>query len=82
MPRIKNNPKDILNNLKWNRKYNFENVEIWYLHRGASNDTKIISADEIISLGKSFIKTGSAMIPYHRVLRIIYENEVVFSRKK
>jgi uncharacterized protein (UPF0248 family) len=74
------NPRDILNNIKWNSKYNFDFVEIFYIHRGAPNDTKIISGKEIIALEKSFLQTIYASIPYHRIFKILYKNEVIFSR--
>jgi uncharacterized protein (UPF0248 family) len=74
------NPKHILNKLKWHEKFDLSKAEIWYLHRGAPNNTKIIKGDEIVDLEKSFIKTETAMIPYHRVLKIIYEKEVFFER--
>lgn len=76
------NPKHILNRLKWDEKYDISKSQIWYLHRGALNNTKIISGDNIVDLGKSFIKTKKAMIPYHRVLKIIYENKLLFEREK
>jgi len=68
---IKNNPKDILNELKWKENLNLEKAEIWYIHRGAPNDTKIISGKEVVKLGKSFMQTNTAMIPYHRVFKIV-----------
>jgi hypothetical protein len=78
--KVKNNPRNILNELKWKEGFDLDNAEIWYIHRGATNDTKIISGQEIAKLGRSFIETRSAMIPYHRVFKIVYEGEVVFKR--
>ena len=74
------NPRDILNELKWREKYNLEKAEIWYIHRGALNDTKIISGDVILNLERSFMKTTSSMIPYHRIFKIIYDGKVIFER--
>jgi len=79
---IKNNPRDILNEFKWKKNLILENIEIWYVHRGAPDDTKIISGKNIVNLEKSFMQMDSAMIPYHRIFRIIYENKVVFERQK
>ena len=78
--KVKNNPRNILNELKWKKGFNLDKAEIWYVHRGAINDTKIISGQEIAKLGRSFIETKSAMIPYHRVFKIIYNGEVIFNR--
>ncbi|MDI6707582.1 MAG: RNA repair domain-containing protein [Candidatus Thermoplasmatota archaeon] len=71
--------KEILNKLKWTK--DIKKAEIWYLHRGAKNDTKIISGSEILALGKSFFETGEASIPYHRIRKIFYDNELVWERK-
>lgn len=73
--------KDVLNELKWHPKKDLKKAEIWYLHRGAENNTKIILGSEIKELMNSFMRTENAMIPYHRIFKIIYEGEVVFSRK-
>ena len=74
------NPRIILNELKWREGYNLEKAEIWYIHRGAPNDTMIISGKDILNLEKSFMKTTSAMIPYHRIYRIIYDGKTIFER--
>jgi len=74
------NLREILNELKWRQDFNLDKAEIWYIHRGAKNDTKIISGKEILNLEKSFMKTTGAMIPYHRIFKIVYNGEVVFRR--
>ena len=78
--KIKNSPKVILNELKWRQDSDLEKAEIWYVHRGTRNDTKIISGKEIVALGKSFMQTTTAMIPYHRIFMIIYADEFIFKR--
>ena len=65
---------------QWRKEYNLEQAEIWYIHRGAPNDTKIISGRNILKLEKSFMKTTSAMIPYHRIFKILYEGKIIFKR--
>jgi hypothetical protein len=74
------NPRDLLNELKWHEKYDLDEAEVWYIHRGAPNDTMIISGKDILNLEKSFMKTKSAMIPYHRIFKIIYKNKLIFER--
>ena len=74
------NPRDILNGLKWRQNFDLEKTEIWYVHRGAQNDTKIISGKNIVTLEKSFMQTTTAMIPYHRIFKIIYAGDVIFKR--
>jgi len=74
------NPRDVLNKLKWKHDFDLNKAEIWYVHRGALNDTKIISGKDIISLEKSFMKTAEAMIPYHRISKIFYDGGIIFER--
>ena len=73
------NIRDLLNKIKWEK--NIEKLEIWYLHRGALNNTKKIKGDKIINIRKSFFDTSTSSIPFHRILRIIYDEEVLFVRK-
>lgn len=75
-------PREILNELKWREDRNISKAEIWYVHRGAPNDTMIISGNEILDLEHSFMVLSEASIPYHRIFKIVYEGEVIFERKK
>jgi uncharacterized protein (UPF0248 family) len=74
------NPRDILNELKWKQDCDLSLTKICYVHRGAPNDTKIITGSDIIKLEKSFMKTSTTMIPYHRIFKIIYKENVIFER--
>jgi len=76
------NPRIILNELKWKKEYDLDHAEIWYVHRGAPNDTKILSGKEIIDLDKSFMQTNGGFIPYHRILKITYNGKNMFKRYK
>lgn len=75
-------PRDVLNKLKWQKGFDISLCKICYIHRGAPDDTKIISGDVVVKLEKSFMKTSSAMIPYHRIFKIVYKDQVVFQREK
>ena len=77
---IKNNPREKLNEIKWTK--DLKKAEIWYIHRGAPNNTKKISGVDIVNIGKSFFDTENASIPYHRIIKIFYENEIIFIRNK
>ena len=70
--------RDILNEIKWTK--DLEKAEIWYVHRGAPNDTKIISGKDIVTIGKSFFDTATVSIPYHRIFKIVYDGKIVFER--
>jgi len=70
--------RDILNEIKWTK--DLAKAEIWYVHRGAPHDTKIISGTDIVAIRKSFMDTTTATIPYHRIFKIVYNSEVIFER--
>lgn len=74
------NPRDVLNELKWKQDFDLGEAEIWYIHRGAPDDTKIISGKDIVALEKSFMRTTEAMIPYHRIFKIVYGQKIIFER--
>lgn len=75
-------PRDILNEIRWKNNFNLDNVLIFYNHRGAVDDTKSISGNDVVKIERSFMQTTSAMIPYHRIFKITFNNEVIFERKK
>ncbi len=74
--------RDILNELKWRYKSSLEEAKIYYVHRGAPDDYRIMDGSEIEELNRSFIKTEEAQIPYHRIFKIEYEGEIIFERER
>ncbi len=72
--------RTLLNEIKWTK--DFSRVKIWYRHRGAPNDTMVLAGSEIVSIGRSFLETTSASIPFHRILKIMYDGEVLFDRAR
>lgn len=74
------NAKDALNELKWRDDRELAKATIYYVHRGAPNDERQISGEEIKELGSSFFSTMDATIPYHRIFRIEYEGMAIFER--
>lgn len=77
-----NKIREILNEIKWRRRYDLNSVRIFYIHRGAPNDIKEISGDDITSIQKTFLEIDDTMIPHHRIMKIIYEDSILFDRKK
>lgn len=73
------NLRDVFNEIKWTKE--LAKTEIWYIHRGAPQDTKIIHGRDIVAIERSFLRTTTAMIPYHRIFKIVYDGDVVFSRR-
>jgi len=81
MPEITSrNPRNILNEVKW-KGFDLSGCEVFYIHRGAPNDTKVVSGNEINEIAPSFfILSDGTMIPYHRIFRITYGKKVVYER--
>lgn len=76
-------PRDVLNEILW-RHDALDEVTVVYLHRGAPGDTRTIDGQRIRDLGRGFMEVESevetAMIPYHRVLRIERMDKPVWER--
>jgi len=75
-----NQIRDILNGFKWKQNSNFSDIKIWYVHRGTKQKTRVIKGSDIIAIHKTFIETTEAMIPHHRILRIKYQDSILFDR--
>ena len=70
--------RSLLNEIKWTK--DLGKTELWYVHRGAPNDTKILSGKDIVRIEKSSLDTTTATIPYHRIFKIVYDGEIIFER--
>ncbi len=68
----------ILNKIKWTG--DLHKVTVWYRHWGAPQNIRSLHGKDISTIGRSFLETKSAMIPYHRVLKIEYTTHVLFER--
>ena len=74
-------PRALLNSLRWDSRYDFRTVEVIIFHRGATDNERPIKGKDIRVLGKSFMETSGGMIPYHRIIKIVYKNIVLFEKK-
>jgi len=70
--------RNLLNKMKWHENYDFGKVKIWFTSRGSEGNASMVRGDEVIELGKYFFTTKSGIIPYHRIIKIEYGEEVVF----
>lgn len=72
--------------LKWHPKKTLEGIELSYLHRGAPEDKITIRSEEIVDLEKSFFvlmrRGDEVRIPYHRILELTKEDEVIWKKKR
>lgn len=75
-----NKIRDVLNEIKWRKKYDTNEVRIWYVHRGAPNDIKVISGADVTSIQKTFLEIEDTMIPHHRIMKIMYKDIILFNR--
>ena len=68
--------RNALNKLFWDSRENPKDYEITFIHRGAPDDRKTISASQIVEVGNSYFiymssAEGEATIPFHRVIEVI-----------
>lgn len=83
--------RSALNELRWREDRDFSKVQIEYIHRGAPGDTATVSGGDILALEpwmmvirrkgrEGSAVPGQAAIPYHRIVRVLYDGEAVFER--
>ena len=70
-------PRQVLNAIKWGAG-GLRGVVVVYVHRGAPDDLASARGEDIAELGRSFFTVGEGHIPYHRVIRIEKDGEVVY----
>jgi uncharacterized protein (UPF0248 family) len=76
------NAKQVLDELKWRKDRDLANAVIYYIHRGAPDDTKTISGKDILETDASFFTTSESSVPYHRIFRIEHKGAVIFERRR
>ncbi len=76
-------PRLILNEIKW--RFDLGKCKVHYIHRGAPGDAKSIEGSAIKSIDRGFLilagEEQDIYIPYHRIFRIEFDNQIVFERK-
>jgi len=73
--------KNILNMIIWHPEMETKKCRITYVHRGMPGNLKTIEGILIDKLEQGFLmlKDG-AQIPYHRIVRIEYKNEIIYGK--
>lgn len=70
--------------LKWHPQKSLEGIEITYLHRGAPGDMLTVAGRDVVRLEKSFfviVRSGREVaIPYHRILELKKNREVIWKK--
>jgi uncharacterized protein (UPF0248 family) len=76
-------PRDIFNEIKW-KEYDISKCKAYYINRGSIGDIAIFEGSSIVEIGKGFLTLKSIpyekYIPYHRIVKIEYEDQTVFTR--
>jgi len=65
-------------------RYEFSDVQVGYIDRGAPGDRSCASGREIRALEPYYFEieseSGSKFIPYHRIRKVMYGNEILWER--
>ena len=72
--------RDVLYELKWRKGKDLKRAEVWCADRVKPEGYKIIKGEEITELGRGYLSMRESMLPYYKILRIVYDGEVVFER--
>jgi uncharacterized protein len=76
-------PRDIFNEIKW-KGYDINKCRVFYINRGSPGDIDVFDGRRIIEIGQGFLTLKGVphdiYIPYHRVVKIDYEHQIVFIR--
>lgn len=72
--------RDVLLKEKWSGS-DLGRLTVKYISRGSPGDISSLEGESIDDLGRSFFITcDGTMIPYHRVLSILRDNEIIWRR--
>lgn len=72
--------RDILNEYRWRRDRDFSLIVIHYIDRLRPEGYALLKGEDIVDMGSKFIFTKRGMIPYHRIIRILYNGKVIYQR--
>lgn len=77
---------DVLSKLKWHPEFSLSEARVTILHRGAPGDVRIVRGDDILELGRAFMRIrspeGEVEIPYHRILRIETKGKSLWQKRR
>jgi uncharacterized protein (UPF0248 family) len=77
-------PRLLLNEIKW--RFDLSRCRVYYVHRGAPGDMKIVEGSEIKNIERGFLiligEMQDVYIPYHRIFRIDFNDQIIFQRKR
>ncbi len=70
--------RELINKYIWHPDLDISKLKIRYIDRprGVSE----INGNEIVDVGHKFLYTIDIILPYHRIVEISYENEVIWRK--
>ncbi|MCU0629371.1 MAG: DUF504 domain-containing protein [Methanoregulaceae archaeon] len=75
---------ELLLKIRFDPRYEFHKVQVWFVDRGAPGDRSLVAGDEIATLESYYLeirsKSGMKCIPYHRIRKILYAGDVIWER--
>ncbi|ADD08998.1 DUF504 domain-containing protein [Candidatus Aciduliprofundum boonei] len=74
--------RKILNEYKWRQDRDFNLIEVHYIDRLSPRGYAILKGEDIEDMGDRFIFTKNGMIPYHRVIRILYDGKIIYEKTR
>ena len=73
---------EVLSKIMWSENYNPEDVEIYYVHRGAPENYEIMYGSEIKEIEGGFIVgVDGTYIPMHRVFLVKCGSEILYENR-
>jgi uncharacterized protein len=64
-------------------RFNFHEIMVCYVDRGAPGDASCVTGEQIVHLNAYYFEIaspyGATAIPYHRISRIMYRGESVWT---
>ena len=73
--------KNMLNMVLWHPEMEIERAKISYVHRGTRENIKTIRGSSIDRLEGGFlISKDGTQIPFHRIIKIEYDNKIVWMK--
>jgi hypothetical protein len=70
----------LLNQLRWDRRFDFAKVQVWFVHRGGAGDAAYVNGNNIHRIGSVFLETTHGPVPLHRIIKIEYDGKSIFTR--
>jgi len=74
--------REVLTRLKWEPGRVLAHAEIWIRDRARPEGGRVLTGEDIVSLGRRYFSTETATIPYYKITRIVYDGTVVFERRR